>query len=66
MSEHYTRNTESILKWCDACRRLTVHPVTAGRAGRCSEHQSPAESKRQQKAREQRESAARQPQLPLS
>jgi len=63
MAEHYTRGTESILQWCDTCRRLTVHPISAGRVGRCSEHQPTGESKRQQKTREHREAAARQREL---
>jgi len=63
MAEHYTRNTESILKWCDVCRRLTKHSVSSGRLGRCTEHEAPAETKRQKAAREKREREARQPSM---
>jgi ribosomal protein L44E len=48
--EHFTRNTESILQWCNACRRLTVHPVSDGRVGRCSEHQAKATQAQQRRA----------------
>jgi ribosomal protein L44E len=51
VTEHYTRNTESILKWCNKCARLTVHKVSGGRVGRCSEHQA-EDTQAQQKARE--------------
>ena len=39
MSEHYTRNTEGAPKWCNACGRITVHKVSGGRIGRCTEHE---------------------------
>lgn len=63
MSHHYTRNTESDTKWCNICGRLTQHFVSGGRIGRCMEHESKAESKRQEKARKKRESDARNPSL---
>src|SRR6185437_3042630 len=50
VTEHYTRNTESVLKWCNKCARLTVHKVSDGRAGRCSEHHA-EDTQAQQKAR---------------
>ena len=63
MTEHYTRNTESVLKFCTTCGRLTKHAVTDVRAGRCMEHQAPAETDRQRRAREKREREARNPRL---
>lgn len=63
MSEHFLRCTESTLKWCNACCRMTKHIVSDGRAGRCMEHESSGESKKQIKAREQREHEAKNPSL---
>ena len=61
--EHYTRNTESVLKWCNTCMRLTKHPVSDGRVGRCGEHESPEYSKAQEKAKQKAEDEAKQPKL---
>jgi hypothetical protein len=47
MTEHYTANTESVSKWCNHCGRNTQHGVSAGRVGRCLEHDAPKYSKRQ-------------------
>lgn len=59
MTEHYTLNTESVLKWCNKCAGLTVHPVSGGRVGRCSEHRA-EDTKAQQKASEKaRQKAAK-------
>jgi hypothetical protein len=63
MAEHYPRGTESVLKWCDTCGRLTKHRVDDVRAGRCMEHETPTESKKQKTAREKRERQAREPKL---
>ncbi len=38
MSEHYTKNTESVWKWCNICMKNTEHLVSANRLGRCQEH----------------------------
>jgi hypothetical protein len=38
MTEHYTRNTESVTKWCNRCGKRTQHQVSDGRVGRCMEH----------------------------
>lgn len=54
-AEHYPRGTESVLKWCNRCGRLTKHRVDDVRAGRCLEHDAPAESKKQRAARLKRE-----------
>ena len=40
MSEHYTKNTESVTHWCNRCGRMTDHRVSAGRLGLCMEHES--------------------------
>lgn len=63
MTEHYTRNTESILKWCNRCDRLTVHAVSDGRVGRCTEHGPVGESKKQTAEREKREREAANPRM---
>lgn len=63
MAEHYTRGTESVLKFCGTCGRLTKHAVSDVRAGRCMEHEISGESKKQREAREKRETAAKNPRL---
>lgn len=46
MSEHLTRRTESVWKWCYHCRRMTDHQVSAGRVGRCvNSHAKPTPDK---------------------
>jgi len=42
VSEHYTRNTESVTRWCNRCGRPTQHLVSAGRVGRCENDHHPA------------------------
>jgi len=63
MAEHYRRGTESVLKFCGKCGRLTKHSVTDVRVGRCMEHEISGESKKQKAAREKREKEAREPKL---
>lgn len=63
MTEHYTKNTESVTAWCNFCNRQTQHAVSNGRRGRCMEHQVMAQSKRQKKQREQNAAKQRQPRL---
>jgi hypothetical protein len=63
MSWHYTKNTESVTQWCNTCGRPTQHAVSAGRLGGCTEHPAPAETKAQQKRREEREHEAKNPTL---
>lgn len=53
MTEHYTSNTESVTRWCNHCNRVTDHRVSAGRVGRCMEHESPAVTRAQQKRAEE-------------
>lgn len=40
MSEHYTKNTLEVTHWCNQCGRRTQHAVSAGRVGRCMEHET--------------------------
>ena len=61
MAEHYPRGTESTLKWCNRCSRITKHAVSDGRLGRCMEHEISGESKKQKAARERREQEQRNP-----
>ena len=61
MAEHYTTNTESVTRWCNACNRPTQHKVSGGRVGRCMEHDAPLESQRQRAARLKRERELRAP-----
>ena len=63
MSEHYTRNTESVTKHCNRCGRPTQHRVSDGRIGRCMEHEAPKLSKAQEKRRAKAEKEARNPLL---
>ncbi len=37
MSQHYTTNTVSASKWCNQCKRKTLHRVTCGRINDCRE-----------------------------
>lgn len=64
MSEHYTANTESATRHCNTCGRRTQHGVSAGRIGRCLEHQAEGLSKKQIENRERLARLARQAQAP--
>ena len=59
MSHHYTRGTESVTRWCNTCSRRTQFAVSAGRLGRCTEHDAP-ELTQEQKRRREREAQRRQ------
>jgi hypothetical protein len=48
MSEHFTRNTESISCWCFQCNELTDHPVSDGHIGRCPNPHGPQETAAQE------------------
>jgi hypothetical protein len=67
MSEHFTRNTEEVTRWCNHCGRFTQHIVSDGRLGRCKEHDvgnpETGLSKAQEKARADREREAASPRL---
>jgi hypothetical protein len=63
MPEHYTRNTESVTQWCAKCGRPTQHRVSAGRLGRCMEHEAPNFSQAQLKLQRKEEDERRNPPL---
>jgi hypothetical protein len=63
MTEHFTKNVESVTHWCNRCKRLTQFAVTGGRLGRCLEHAAATESKRQKREREKRAHEAANPRL---
>jgi len=63
MAEHYTKATESVLRWCNKCNCLTQHRVNSGRIGSCMEHQAAELSRKQQHERERREDEARNPRM---
>ena len=46
MTEHYTRNTESVTAWCNKCQRVTEHRVDGGRKGPCLQHETPVQEKK--------------------
>ena len=58
MSEHYTKNTESVTRFCRTCDRLTQHAVSDGRIGRCKEHEAPKYSQAQLRRIEKAANAA--------
>lgn len=60
MSEHFTRNTESVTRWCNKCGRVTEFAVSAGRLGRCTEHDVAPESEAKKGARRAAEARRRQ------
>lgn len=60
MSEHFTRTTESVTRWCKKCGRLTQFAVSNGRLGRCTEHEAAPESEAKKRARRAAESRSRQ------
>ena len=37
MPHHFTKNTESVSRFCNTCRRVTMWSVSDGRLGRCQE-----------------------------
>jgi len=37
MSEHYTKNTTRVMKFCPTCNKKTMHRVDNGRIGLCVE-----------------------------
>jgi hypothetical protein len=63
VAEHYTKDTTEAEKWCNTCNRRTIHRVSDGRIGACTEHAAQYETKAQKKRREQREKEAREPKL---
>jgi hypothetical protein len=63
MSEHETLATESRLKWCNKCTKLTKHAVSGRRVGRCMECPAQGPSKKQIRDRQKREEERRNPKL---
>lgn len=65
MSEHNTRRTISVTRWCNKCQRLTTHQptFTSGSKGRCLEHEATLLSNRQIKQRRRRQSEEQNPRL---
>lgn len=63
MTEHYTRNTESVTRHCNHCNRQTQHTVSDGRVGRCLEHNAEGLSQSQIANRERIERAKQNPEL---
>jgi hypothetical protein len=63
MTEHYTRNTESVTAWCNKCQRETRHIVSSGRRGHCLEHERSGKSKRQEREERKRREAEQNPPL---
>lgn len=63
MAEHFTLATEETTQWCNRCARRTQHAVSAGRIGRCLEHEAPLFSKAQIHRRELAEKERQNPRL---
>lgn len=40
MSQHYTRNTSGVLKYCNRCGKNTMHKVSGKRIGLCENNHS--------------------------
>lgn len=38
MSEHFTRNTTAIMKYCNRCGKNTMHKVSGKKLGLCMEN----------------------------
>lgn len=54
MSEHFPRNVIGILKWCNTCRRQTMHGVSGKKPTYCQEHEHSGMSKKQEAAAKKR------------
>lgn len=39
MSEHHSKSTTGVLKFCNTCNRKTMHSVSGKREGHCTEHE---------------------------
>lgn len=55
MSEHYTRNTSGVLKFCNRCNKMTLHKVSNKRIGLCMETHVTGKSEKQKKQDEKPE-----------
>ena len=58
MSEHYPGNVVGVLKWCNHCRKQTMHAVSGKKATHCQEHAPTGMSKKQEAAAKKREKEA--------
>lgn len=61
MPEHYSKQTKQVTAYCPKCARQTMHRVDNGRLGACLEPHFTGLSKKQEKAREEREKERQQP-----
>lgn len=46
MSEHFSRNTSGVMKWCNTCKRTTLHIVSGKKVGACMNNHVKALDKR--------------------
>jgi hypothetical protein len=53
MPEHYTKNTVSVLKWCNTCGKKMMHQVYDGRIGSCLGIHVHGMSQKQEKQKKQ-------------
>jgi len=51
MAHHQTKNTVAVTRFCNTCKRTTLHSVSGKRIGHCTEHQ-PEERAEKQKQNE--------------
>lgn len=63
MPFHHTTGTIAVSKWCNKCRRFTMHQVSRHREGRCTEHSAPELTIEQQRRRDRADRERRQPRL---
>lgn len=52
MPEHYTSNTNAVLKYCPTCNKKTMHRVYNKRLGTCMEDHVKEKPKQEQPAEE--------------
>jgi ribosomal protein L44E len=62
-TEHYTKNTVAIRKYCPTCNRMTMHSVSGKRVGHCLEHEAQSMTKKQKKRLREQEDAENQQNL---
>lgn len=58
MTEHFPHNVIGCLKWCNTCRRQTMHAVSGGKPTHCTEHEHSGMSRKQEAAAKKREKEA--------
>ena len=47
MSEHYKHNVTGVSKFCKTCNKRTIHRVSVGRVGGCTEQHLREEKKKE-------------------